>query len=109
MRRKTTKARVGFVLTAALRFMPIALAMNVLCAGRGARNSSAEINMKIIAKTSTGYLVEATGLELANAAGYNHPSEAPGFKPNNSYSSYSGSFPIGTEFKPTETFDYLQN
>ena len=64
--------------------------------------------MKIIGKTESGYLVEASALELANSAGYAHPCEAPCFKRSDSYNSYVGYFPIGAEFKPTLSFDYLR-
>lgn len=62
--------------------------------------------MKIIATTPAGYLVEATGNELANAAGFRQDCEAPGWvRDSGSYS--RGSFIIGTVFKPSAAFDYL--
>lgn len=62
--------------------------------------------MKIIATTPTGYLVEATGEELANAAGYRSASDVPGaIKENHRW---EWSFKVGTTFKPDAAFLYLQ-
>ena len=51
--------------------------------------------MKIIARTGDGYLVEASGGELASAAGYGHPKEIPGWL-SEQYDSWRGHIPIGT-------------
>jgi hypothetical protein len=64
--------------------------------------------MKIIAKTSSGYLVEATAMELAAAAGYRHPNQTPGWKPVQ-YEAWNGSFPIGLEIKPSDALKYLND
>lgn len=63
--------------------------------------------MKIIAKTAKGYLVEASQAELTHVAGYFHATEVPGWQ-REGYSSYNGSFPIGTEIKPSASYDYLK-
>lgn len=64
--------------------------------------------MKIIGKTSDGYIVEATADELAQAAGYRHAFEAPGWQRD--HGSYSvGNFSIGTRFKPKETHKFLND
>lgn len=64
--------------------------------------------MKIIGRTSSGYIVEATDYELANAAGYSQPLDAPGWE-REGVSYHRGWFKIGTEFKPTEIHKYLTN
>lgn len=62
--------------------------------------------MKIIGRTNHGYIVEATDVELANAAGFNEPFQAPGFERDNG-SYHRGWFKVGTEFHPIETHQYL--
>lgn len=62
--------------------------------------------MKIIATTSTGYLVEATGEELANAAGYRNISDVPGAIRIDH--GWSWSFKIGATFKPDAALLYIQ-
>lgn len=62
--------------------------------------------MKIIGRTAHGYIVEASDIELANAAGYDACPQAPGWMPDPG-SHWRGVFKIGTEFKPRETHTYL--
>lgn len=63
--------------------------------------------MKIVARTTGGYIVEATAEELAMSAGYSaHASHTwPGYSPGNHRE--QPHFPIGTEIKPAETHGYL--
>lgn len=62
--------------------------------------------MKIIGITRNGYIVEATDTELANSAGYNVPSEVPGWESERG-SYHRGTFAVGTEFNPSLTHRYL--
>lgn len=64
--------------------------------------------MKIIGRTTGAYLVEATEIELANAAGYRHARDMPGWEPKQ-YDRWNGKFPIGTEFKPSDALKYLDD
>ena len=63
--------------------------------------------MKIIGTTASGYLVEATAIELAKAAGYSTPDRCPGWTPSSRYYG-AGDFQIGTELLPTEAAAYLE-
>lgn len=62
--------------------------------------------MKIIARTGDGYLVEASGGELASAAGYGHPKEIPGWL-SERYDSWRGHIPIGTVIEASRVHEYL--
>lgn len=64
--------------------------------------------MKIIGRTASGYIVEASDIELANAAGYASYAQTPGWVPEPG-SHWRGAFKIGTEFKPIDTHKYLNN
>ncbi len=61
--------------------------------------------MKIIGKTSRGYLVEASDYELLRCSGHGSFRDVPGWRQTGSYN--DGTFQIGTEIKVTDTHDYL--
>ena len=64
--------------------------------------------MKIIGKTVDGYIVEATGEELAKAAGYYGLREIPGVKQiSTGYGGYLYELPVGTKILPSRTHNYL--
>lgn len=65
--------------------------------------------MKVIAKTNTGYLVEATADELAQAAGYRHFAAAVHRAPGFIYNDYHVSqIPIGTVVHVDKAQSYLE-
>lgn len=63
--------------------------------------------MKVIAKTESGYLVEATSAELANIAGEQHLSHTDFVKSEPSGYGRSWKIPIGTTINVTERFQHL--
>ena len=66
--------------------------------------------MKVIAKTDSGYLVEATGEELARAAGYRWlNSDVPGAKIERGSYSEKWVLPIDTKIDVSAAHDYLRN
>ena len=62
--------------------------------------------MKIIGKTVTGYIVEATVNELLNAGGYSD-SAFYGREPIPGADEHNRGFVIGADIKVTATFKYL--
>lgn len=65
--------------------------------------------MKIVGRTDTGYLVEATEAELANIAGHAYPNQAPWAELTKS-TGYGGAKPIptGTKIEVTKRFQHLE-
>ncbi|MEJ0092782.1 MAG: hypothetical protein WDN46_10115 [Methylocella sp.] len=64
--------------------------------------------MKIIGNTADGYLIEATGREIANAAGYSSMTAMPGHKFKDSYGR-DVYLPIGLVVEPTKAHAYIHN
>lgn len=64
--------------------------------------------MKIIGKTRTGYLVEATEEELGHCAGWSYPTQHAGYQKGYSGNNYVSGFPIGTVIEVTAAHTYLE-